>query len=95
VEAAAADLGLRPTRGFRRGGMPWPLLRVAGVFVPMLREVVRMSYLWRLPHALDGRRLEARVGRLPAAPPRAAIRATLTALGYGPGAIPAAATSVR
>lgn len=93
VEAAAADLGLRPARGLRRGGMPWPLLRAAGVFVPMLREVSRMSYLWRVPHALDGGRLQARVGRLATTPAREAVRRSLIDLGLGQGAesVPAGA----
>ena len=88
VESAAADLGLRPERGFRRSGMPWPLLRAAGVFVPMLREVVRMSYLWRVPHQLDGARLATRVGTLPATPPRQALRQALVDLGFGAKAQP-------
>jgi nucleoside-diphosphate-sugar epimerase len=85
VESAAADLGLRPERGFRRSGMPWPLLRAAGVLVPMLREVVRMSYLWRVPHSLTGARLTARVGRLPATTPHEALRQSLLDLGFGHG----------
>lgn len=93
VEAAAADLGLRPARGFRRGGVPWPLLRAVGVFVPALREVARMSYLWRVPHALDGRRLEARVGPLSSTPPLEALRRALAELGLGAAPAPAGIAS--
>lgn len=75
VEAAAGRQGLR------RGGMPWPLLRLAGLFVPTLREVVRMSYLWRVPHALDGRRLRARIGAEPHTPLVDALRRSLDGLG--------------
>ncbi len=71
--------------------MPWPLLRAAGVVVPMLREVTRMSYLWRVPHALDGARLAARVGPLPATPPQQALRQALVDLGFGATARPQAA----
>ena len=46
-----------PARGWRRGTMPWPLIRALGVVVPLWRELARMAYLWRVPHALDGRRL--------------------------------------
>ena len=60
VERAAASLGLAPARGWRRSGMPWPLIRIAGLVVPLWRELARMSYLWRVPHALDGRRLATR-----------------------------------
>jgi len=80
TELAADSLGLRPARGWRHGSMPWPLLRVAGVFVPMLRELARMSYLWRVPHALDGRRLAARDPQLAATPLVEALRASLVAL---------------
>ena len=50
VDVEAGRLGIVPSRGWRHGGMPWPLLRVAGVFVPMLRELSRMAYLWSVPH---------------------------------------------
>lgn len=87
VEAAADELGWHPPRGWRHGSMPWSLLRVAGVFVPMLREVIRMSYLWRVPHALDGSDLERAIGPLRATPPRQALRAALVDLGFGPRAV--------
>ncbi|MCE9659711.1 MAG: NAD-dependent epimerase/dehydratase family protein [Burkholderiales bacterium] len=80
TEAAAGSLGLRPARGWRRGGMPWPLLRVAGLFAPMLRELSRMSYLWRVPHALDGGKLAARHPQLVATPLVEALRESLAAL---------------
>jgi nucleoside-diphosphate-sugar epimerase len=51
-------------RKLTRRGVPWPLLRAAGVFMPMMREVAVMSYLWRKPHSLDGTKLERTVGPL-------------------------------
>lgn len=82
IERAAAALGVAPRGGrFARGGMPWPLLKLAGLAVPMLREVAEMSYLWRVPHALDGSALQRAVGPLPATPIDAALRAALVALG--------------
>ncbi|MBL8341146.1 MAG: NAD-dependent epimerase/dehydratase family protein [Rubrivivax sp.] len=86
VEAAADELGWHPARGWRHGGMPWGLLRAAGVVVPMLREVARMSYLWRVPHALDGATLEQAAGPLRNTPPHQALRAALVDLGFGPRA---------
>ncbi|MBL8326085.1 MAG: NmrA family NAD(P)-binding protein [Rubrivivax sp.] len=86
VEAAAGELGWRPARGWRHGGMPWGVLRAAGLFVPMLREVARMSYLWRVPHALDGTALAQAVGPLRNTPPQQALRAALVQLGFGPRA---------
>jgi len=84
VDAAAAELGLRPAKGFRIGGMPWPLIRALGTVVPLWRELARMSYLWRVPHALDGRSLAAAVGPLPAAPLDAAVRQSMLHLGLAP-----------
>ncbi len=55
----------------------WPWWLAAPV-VPILREVLAMRYLWDVPHALDGRHLQARLGeRLPHTPLDAALRATL------------------
>ena len=81
IDAAAAELGLRPAAGFRRGGIPWGLIRAVGVVYAPWRELARMSYLWRVPHALDGAALRAVVGELPATPPPAALRDALLALG--------------
>jgi nucleoside-diphosphate-sugar epimerase len=85
VEAAAEELGLRPERGWRHGGMPWGVIRAIGLVHPMMRELARMSYLWRVPHALDGGALERAVGPLPATPPAEALRAALGDLGFGAG----------
>ncbi|MFT3818777.1 MAG: NAD-dependent epimerase/dehydratase family protein [Rubrivivax sp.] len=83
LEAAAANLGLRPPQGFRVGGMPWPAIRALGLVQPMLREIGRMSYLWRVPHALDGTALQRHVGTLPATPLRQALQQSLLDLGLG------------
>ncbi len=80
IQAAAAGMGLRPTAGWRVSSLPWGLLRVIGLFKPVVRELVRMSYLWRVPHAIDGSTLERAVGALPATPPAAAIRLALADL---------------
>lgn len=89
LDSAAAELGLRPAAGFRLGGMPWPLLRVLGLVNPLLRELVRMSYLWRVPHALDGQTLQQRVGPLPATPLVAALKQSLRELGLAAETPPA------
>ena len=86
VETAAAGLGLAPAGGWRHGRMPWPLIRAIGLIVPMWRELARMSYLWRVPHALDGRRLEAAVGPLQATPLGDAMVRALRDLGLGASA---------
>ncbi len=83
VEDAAATLGVAPARGWRHGRMPWPVIRAVGLFVPMWRELARMSYLWRVPHALDGTALEAVVGPVPHTPLPLALARSLRQLGFG------------
>ncbi len=80
LEQAATELGIAPARGFRHGGMPWRFIRAVGLVHPMWRELARMSYLWRVPHALDGRRLAALFGVRQTPPPQA-LRASLIELG--------------
>ncbi len=53
-------------RPLSRRGVPWTLLRAAGLFMPMMRELAAMSYLWRVPHSLDGAKLAALVPDLEA-----------------------------
>ena len=50
---------------------------VLGWAVPMWRELAKMSYLWRVPHALDGGSLSRAVGSVPATPLAVAAKATL------------------
>ena len=81
VERAAATLGLAPTHGWRRGRMPWPLIRVVGAVVPLWRELARMSYLWRVPHVLDGSKLAGRCPALTSTPLATALADSLIDLG--------------
>ena len=81
LEDAAASLGIAPAEGFRHAGLPWALIRLGSVFVPAWRGLAEMAYLWRVPHALDGRALAQRVGPLPAPPLAEALRRSLTDLG--------------
>jgi nucleoside-diphosphate-sugar epimerase len=85
IDTAAAALGIRPAGGFKRGGMPWGVIRLGGLFVPIWREVAEMSYLWRVPHALDGGKLARGVGNLPATACDTAICQTLIDLGLAAG----------
>jgi hypothetical protein len=87
LEDAASSLGLAPASGFRHAGMPWPLIRLGSVFVPAWRGLAEMAYLWRVPHALDGRALAQRVGPLTATPLAEALRRSLIDLGLA--AVPA------
>lgn len=84
IERAAVALGAAPQgRRLARGTLPWPLFRLGAPVVPMLREIVEMSYLWHVPHTIDGSALRRAVGPLPATPLDAALRAALQALGFG------------
>jgi nucleoside-diphosphate-sugar epimerase len=67
----------------KSGAIPWPLLRLAGLFSPMMREVSAMAYLWRRPHALTGAKLEAFAGPLAQTPLEEAVRQALADLGIG------------
>lgn len=67
----------------KTGGVPWPLLRLAGLFSPLMREVSAMAYLWRRPHALTGTKLEAFAGPLAQTPFDEAVRQALADLGIG------------
>ncbi len=87
LQRSACALGCVPRQGWRRASMPWGLLRAGAWLVPMWREVLEMSYLWRVPHALNGSALEAAVGPLPATPIEIALRNALGDLGFGAGAV--------
>ncbi|RPH58583.1 MAG: hypothetical protein EHM83_17190 [Burkholderiales bacterium] len=62
--------------------MPWGLIRAGGLIVPMWRELAEMAYLWRVPHALSGNRLERAIGPMPVTPVETAVRDALVALGF-------------
>jgi nucleoside-diphosphate-sugar epimerase len=91
IEEAAARLGQRPAQGFRVGGLPWGVIRAVGLVKPMWRELARMSYLWRVPHALAGRTLAQLAGPLHHTPVVDAIEQTLR--DFGLAAAPAAGSA--
>jgi nucleoside-diphosphate-sugar epimerase len=68
-------------RDLKVSGMPWWLLRRLGVIVPTFRELAEMSYLWDVPHRIDGRKLEAVIGVVPRTPFETAISKSLDELG--------------
>jgi nucleoside-diphosphate-sugar epimerase len=67
-------------RKLRYKTMGWTLPKLLGLVMPMLREVTIMTYLWRTPHSLNGAKLEAFAGPLPATPPVNALRAAISDL---------------
>ncbi|MGL4233312.1 MAG: NAD-dependent epimerase/dehydratase family protein [Casimicrobium sp.] len=58
---ASGDVSL----AHKRGSVPWSLYRVLSPIVPILREVVEIEYLWRVPHSIDGATLGQAIGDVP------------------------------
>ncbi|HEX5372204.1 MAG TPA: NAD-dependent epimerase/dehydratase family protein [Aquabacterium sp.] len=72
--------------------LPWPVLRLLSPFVPILREIVEMRYLWRVPLRLDNAKLEALIGPEPHTPLDVAVQACLQGMGcLNAGLMPAKA----
>jgi nucleoside-diphosphate-sugar epimerase len=76
VEAFYREAGVEPA--LRR--LPRWLLRTAGLFSPVMRELAKMSYQWEVPYALDDRRFRQTFGVQPT-PVGVAVRETLAAAG--------------
>ncbi len=68
-------------RNFKIDFMPWRLLKLMGVVVPVFRELADISYLWSTPHAIDGARLAEIIGDIPRTPLDRAITVSLASLG--------------
>jgi nucleoside-diphosphate-sugar epimerase len=54
--------------------LPWWMLRGLGLFQPMMRELVKMSYLRFEPHRLVSSRLASLIGEIPYTPLDMAVR---------------------
>ncbi len=61
----------------KRKGMPWGMFKLIGTVYPLLREAVKMNYLWFTPHSLDGSKLKAFLGEIENTPPEEAIAQAL------------------
>ena len=61
-------------QALKRTQTPWELFKVLGWFVPMIREVNAMRYLWDKPHRVDGADFRARVPGLHITPKADAIK---------------------
>jgi nucleoside-diphosphate-sugar epimerase len=75
VRAASGNPRL-PVRGF-----PWGLVYLLAPLLETFREMLEMTYLWRLPLRLDNRRLVAFLGEEPHTPTLEAVRDSLKGLG--------------
>lgn len=52
-----AEIAQATGRTQKVSSLPWPLLRLMGLFSPAMREVIEMRYLWNVPHRMDGGKL--------------------------------------
>jgi len=68
-------------REIKVSGMPWWLLRALGPLIPTFRELTEMSYLWHVPHRIDGSKLKTAIGAVPHTPFETAIASALDDLG--------------
>jgi nucleoside-diphosphate-sugar epimerase len=60
---------------------PWPLLPLAAPFVPLMREVLEMRYLWKVPLQMRNDKLVAVLGEEPHTPLDEAVRTALGGIG--------------
>jgi nucleoside-diphosphate-sugar epimerase len=77
----AAAIARACRRDFKIGFMPWRFLKLTGFAVPVFRELSEISYLWSVPHAIDGAALASVIGEIPHTPLDHAVVASLAALG--------------
>lgn len=64
-------------RPLQRKTVSWLMFRALGVVSPIVREVVKMNYLWFTRHSLSGEKLKAFLGHVEMTPPQEAIRQAL------------------
>lgn len=76
VDFAAACEGITG-KALKQGRVPWGIFKLTGLFYPLLREVVKMNYLWFTPHSLDGSKLRNFLGNIETTSPKEAIRQAL------------------
>ncbi|MBL4790414.1 MAG: NAD(P)H-binding protein [Kordiimonadaceae bacterium] len=60
--------------------MPWAILKVLQLFVPVLRGVVQMRYLWNVPHTISGKKFRAALPEFQETPARQAVAASVAVL---------------
>jgi nucleoside-diphosphate-sugar epimerase len=68
------------------GRFPWWIVSLAAPFIPLMREIKEMCYLWKVPLRMKNAKLVAELGKEPQTPIDEAVRASLVALGCLPEA---------
>jgi hypothetical protein len=71
-------------RGFTVRPMSWWLIHALRPIMKVPRELSELAYLWRRPHRIDGRKLEATIGAVPHTELDAAMAHTLAEFGLLP-----------
>lgn len=83
-------------RALRPANLPWGVIRLGALVVPMWHEMKVMRYLWQRPHRLDDTSLRALIGPVPHTPLQLAVTASLAELGQLPQApLPSFKASAR
>ena len=79
-------------RPLKRGGMPWFVLNIMGLFNPLIREVAAMRYLWNRPHGIEAAEFDRVLPDFQPTEPIDAVRASLSGCGqlHGPNTGPLA-----
>ena len=60
---------------------PWWLVRLTSPFVPTLRELMEMRYLWQVRVQMSNAQLQTVLGEEPHTPLDSAVEATLVGIG--------------
>lgn len=94
ARAVQAVVARRTGAAPRITAFPWLLLPLAAPFVPFVREMLEMRYLWRVPLRMDNARLMQTLGQEPHTPLEAAVERTLEAMGVFALAPAAAASTI-
>lgn len=81
LQAIAREQGwIEPDEALRVKSQSWALLRVVGLFHPMVAALCEMRYLWRTPYQLVNTRMAALTGGEPRTPFAQALRTSLAEL---------------
>ncbi len=80
----AAAINRAAGGGAKQRAFPWWMVPLAAPFVPFMRELKEMRYLWWAPLRMPNARLVAELGREPQTPIDEAVQTTLISLGCLP-----------
>lgn len=76
--------------------IPWGLFKVLALFMPLMRDLLSMRYLWQHDIRLDGTALEALIGQpLKQTPLQEAVRSIVPALAQTPAKVSVSGPSIH